>query len=200
MPEAVTGSGGAGREDYIRRFAPTLRTARAAVLVGVAYYIGAKIGFALTLKPYPVSTLWPPNSILLAALLLTPTRSWWLLLLAALPAHLAVELQAGVPVPMVLSWFVSNSTEALIGAGCVRRLIKGPLRFGRLRDVSIFIMFAAFLASFLSSFLDAAFVTLNRWGPSGYWDVWRVRFFSNLLAALTLVPVIVAWGTGGMRS
>jgi hypothetical protein len=44
----------------------------AAFLVSVAYYLGAKLGFALTLRPQPVSVLWPPNSILLAALLLTP--------------------------------------------------------------------------------------------------------------------------------
>jgi PAS domain S-box-containing protein len=173
---------------------------RTAVLVGVAYYVGSKIGFALTLKPSPVSTLWPPNAILLAALLLTPTRSWWILLLSVLPAHLVVQLGTGIPVPMVLSWYVSNSTEALIGAGCIRGLIKGRLRFDNLGHITIFLVFGAFLASFLSSFLDAAMVTLNRWGQSSYAEVWRVRFLSNLLAALTLVPVIVAWVTEGLGS
>jgi hypothetical protein len=45
-----------------------------AMLVCVAYYTGVKIGLALTFQPHPISTLWPPNSILLAALLLTPER------------------------------------------------------------------------------------------------------------------------------
>src|SRR6266576_2042248 len=74
-------------------------TAFAAVLTGAGYYLGAKIGLALTFQPHPVSVLWPPNSILLAALLLTPVRTWWFLLLAALPAHLGAELQSGVPPP-----------------------------------------------------------------------------------------------------
>ena len=39
----------------------------AAVLVCVGYFIGARVGFAFTIHPSPVSTLWPPNSILLAA-------------------------------------------------------------------------------------------------------------------------------------
>ena len=34
-----------------------LRHVVAALLVGSAYYIGAKIGFALTFQPHPVSTL-----------------------------------------------------------------------------------------------------------------------------------------------
>jgi hypothetical protein len=57
-----------------------------------------------------------PNSVLLAGLLLTPSRWWWLVISVTLPAHLASELQSGVPTVMVLSWFLSNSTQALIGA------------------------------------------------------------------------------------
>ena len=43
-------------------------------LVFVGYYLGARIGFALTFQPHPVSVFWPPNSVLLAALLLAPPR------------------------------------------------------------------------------------------------------------------------------
>jgi hypothetical protein len=52
---------------------------RAAVLVFIGYYLGARVGFALTFQSHPISVFWPPNSILLAALLLTPPRIWWLL-------------------------------------------------------------------------------------------------------------------------
>jgi len=123
------------------------RVAGIALSVALAYYLGAKIGFALTFQPHPVSVLWPPNSILLAALLLTPVRIWWMILLAAFPAHLAAQL---------------------------------------------------LLAPFLSSFLDAAFVGINHWGQDSYWQVWRIRFTSNVLAALTLVPFIVSWSAEGI--
>jgi PAS domain S-box-containing protein len=166
--------------------------------LALAYYIGAKIGFALTFQPHPVSFLWPPNSILLAALLLTPVRIWWVILLAAFPAHLAAEFGSHVPSTMVFCWFISNSCEALIGAGCIRYLIDGPLRFDRLRNVAIFCFFAAFLGPFLSSFLDAAFVGINHWGQDSYWQVWRIRFTSNILATLTLVPLIVTWSAEGI--
>jgi two-component system, LuxR family, sensor kinase FixL len=174
------------------------RVASIALSVALAYYLGAKIGFALTLRPHPVSVLWPPNSILLAALLLTPVRVWWVILLAAFPAHLAAQLQGNVPPTMILCWFISNSCEALIGAGCVRYLIDRPVRFDRLGNVGIFIFFAAFLAPFFSSFVDAAFVAINHWGKDSYWQVWRIRFTSNILAALTLVPFIVTWSAEGI--
>src|SRR5688500_20078242 len=109
---------GSGRSK-IERFA-LFRPGLAVVLVGVSYYVGARIGFALTFAPHPVSTLWPPNSILLAALVLAPFRWWWLFLLAVLPAHFLIQIQSGVPVPMILGWFVSNSSEAVLGALCLR--------------------------------------------------------------------------------
>src|SRR5207249_2065244 len=93
------------------------RTIVTGLLVFVGYYLGAKLGFALTFRPHPVSILWPPNSILAAALLLTPLRIWWLVLVAAFSAHCGVELQSQVPPTMVLCWFISNSCEAVIGAG-----------------------------------------------------------------------------------
>src|SRR5216110_2666498 len=96
--------------------------ARRLLLIGLwvfaGYYLGCKIGFALTFQPHPVSVLWPPNGILVAVLLLTPPRSWWVVLLAAaFPAHLAAQLQSHVPPLMILGWFVSNCCEAVIGAG-----------------------------------------------------------------------------------
>ena len=176
-----------------------LRPALAALSVAAAYFIGAKIGFALTFQPHPVSTLWPPNAILFAALILSKPRSWWFLLLAAFPAHVLVQLNADIPASMILCWFVSNCTEALFSASLLRYLTKSELRFDNTQHVSIFIL-VSLLGPFLSSFLDAAFVMLNHFGDSPYWAVFRLRFFSNVLACLTLVPLIVIWGRGGFPS
>jgi PAS domain S-box-containing protein len=171
-----------------------------ALWVFAGYYLGCKIGFALTFKPHPVSVLWPPNSVLVAALLLTPPRRWWLVLLAALPAHLATQLQSHVPPLMILCWFISNSCEALIGAGLMRYLARGPIRFTTLRNVGLFCLCVVFIGPFLSSFLDAAFVVSNHWGQDGYWELIRIRLFSNALAALIIVPLIVTWATSGIPS
>jgi two-component system sensor kinase FixL len=170
------------------------------VLVGIGYYIGAIVGFALTLPTYSISTLWPPNAILLAFLLLEPRQRYWVVLLGAFPAHFAIQVQSGVPLPMILSWFVSNSSEALIGAFCLRRYIQGPVDFSSLRCVVLYVVFAALLAPFLSSFLDAGFVSMVGWKEQSYWDVWLTRLPSNVLAALAIPPVILTWTSKGVRS
>ncbi len=163
------------------------------LLVCIGYYFGSKLGLALTLHPRPVSVMWPTNSILLAALLLAPVRYWWFLLACALPAHIWVQLQGEIPVTMMLCWFVSNATEALIGAGLIRWIVGGPFRLAGRTNVAAFLLCGAFAGPFLSSFLDAAFVRLNNFGEGAYFEIWKIRFFSNVLAALTVAPMIVLW-------
>ena len=192
MSELVVSTTQRSRDRVSSHREQLLRPVLAALVVGSGYYVGAKIGFALTFQPHPVSTLWPPNSILLAALLLSRPRQWWLFLLAAFPAHLLVQVNADIPMTMILCWFVSNCTEALIGASIMRYLTVSEVRFDNTRHVSMFLV-VAMLGPFLSSFLDSAFVTLNRFGHSPYWSVFRMRFFSNMLASLTLAPLIVTW-------
>ena len=169
-----------------------LYPAEVALLVLVGYYAGTRIGLALTFPPNPISVLWPPNAILLSAMILVPANLWWVVVLAALPAHLLGELQGGVPTSMVLCWFISNVAEAAMGAACLRILLRDRLTFGSVVHVAAFLS-AAFAAVFLSSFLDSAFVVLNRWGNSDYWSLWRTRVIANMTTALTVVPAIVTW-------
>jgi signal transduction histidine kinase/integral membrane sensor domain MASE1 len=168
------------------------QTAIAALLTAAAYWLGAWVGLELTFSPTPVAALWPPNALLLAALLLAPTSTWWVLLASALPVHLFMELRAGVPLGMVLSWYLSNSMEALVGAGLVRHFLGGRVRLDNARAFGIFVLCATFFATFLSSFVDAGLVALNGWGDSPYWTVWRLRFLSNVLATQTIVPIVLA--------
>jgi len=99
-----------------------------AIMVGLAYYVGTRIGFALTPSGQPNSAFWPPNAILLAALLLAPYRIWWFLVLAVFPAHIFAQLKVGVPVWTAAAWFVTNTSEALIGAFCIARFVQ-PKKF-----------------------------------------------------------------------
>jgi two-component system, LuxR family, sensor kinase FixL len=169
------------------------RIALAAFAVAVVYYVGVKVGMALTFAPMPVAVLWPPNALLLAALVLAPSRWWWALIAGAFPAHVIAELQVGVPPTMVLCWFGTNVTEALLGAWIIRRFAAAR-GLDTVRSVLV-LCCAAVLAPFASSFLDAACVRLIGWGSPDYAAVWQARFVSNMLAILTFVPVAMTWST-----
>jgi signal transduction histidine kinase/integral membrane sensor domain MASE1 len=178
------------------RFSP--RYLLAAALLAVSYYVGVHAGFALTAHHSAVSLLWPPNAIVLSALLLTPKHVWPLLIAAVLPAHLLAQVSANVPFAMILCWYVSNMFEALIGAWSIRRLLGYAPPFVRFRELMVFLLCGGFLAPFVSSFLDAGFVAWVGWRYDEYWQVWRTRFLSNVLANLMLVPLIVIWFRRGL--
>jgi two-component system sensor kinase FixL len=181
----------------VRREAKSpLAIATTAIVVCVAYYAGANLGFILRFPPSTPSIMWPPNAILTAVLLLTFPHRWWIYLLAALPAHLAAELGQAWPAPLVLALFVTNCSEALVAAIVVRWISDAPARFDTLRRVVSFVAAAVFMAPFLTSFLDAAAVTAVR--AEAYRQVWRTRFLSNVLSELTIVPAVVLVITTGM--
>ncbi len=177
----------------------TRRNLTAACVLAVGYFVGVQVGLALTFFPNAGSTLWPPNAILLAALLLTRPRSWPLLIAAVFPAHLIAEVLLGVPLTMSLCWFVSNVAEALLGAAITLGYLRATPRFDRVRDLSVFMFAGVLAAPLLSSFLDASFVALVGWRYTDYWQVWQTRMFSNSLASLTLVPLIVIGCQAGSR-
>jgi signal transduction histidine kinase len=173
-----------------------LRTVGSSLLVGFGYYIGTRIGFALTPSGQPNSTFWPPNAILLAAFLLAPRRTWWTFLAAVLPAHMIAQLQTGVPGWTAVGWFVTNTSEALIGAFCITQLTHRKPLFDSVRGVFNFMLFAVLVAPLATSFLDAAAVIVTGWGR-GYWPLGAERFWTNALAELTVVPSIVICSSNG---
>ena len=173
-----------------------VRTAGFAALVAGAYYAGTRLGFLMTPAHQAISVFWPPNAILLAALLLAPVRLWWVLLLAVLPAHLLAHLPNGIPVLTAFGWFLSNTAEALIGAACISRFARRESLFATVHGLLVFLLCGVLLAPMATSLMDAAVVVTTGEG-TGYWTLASTRLFSNMLAQLTLVPMIVIFVQGG---
>ena len=169
-----------------------LPVATAALLVGICYYAGTLIGFAWTPTGRPNSSFWPPNAILLAAFLLAQRKKWWALLLAVFAAHMVAQLQVGVPLLTAGGWFITNSSEALIGAYCITQFSDSAKTLDGVRGVFIFVVFGVLFAPLVTSFLDAFAVLITGWGKD-YWPLSLERFSTNALAELTIVPPIVLW-------
>src|SRR5579872_2248856 len=170
---------------------PNIPTAASALLVAGAYYVGALIGFSVTFHSSPISPIWPPNAILLVALLLAPMETWWLYLLAVCGAHMLIELPSGVPLVTASGLFFTNSAEAVIGAYLVRRFASGPPWLSNLRQVTVYLTCVVVVAPVVTSFPDAAVVVLTRWGESNYWLNWVARCVSNSMAELTMGPALL---------
>jgi PAS domain S-box-containing protein len=166
-------------------------------LLGGAYYAGAWVGFATAFPGTGISIVWPPNVILLAALLVTPARRWWLYGPAALVAHLLAHAQIGVPPVVMLIQFGGNAVQAVLAALMLRRLTGTPWR-DTLRSTIALIAVAGLVAPALASLLAAPAYVLAGWLPD-YAFAWRVRVLSNLVSTLTLAPLLLAVASRGFR-
>jgi signal transduction histidine kinase len=161
-------------------------------LVCAGYYAGAIVGISFGFPPAGISTIWPPNAIVLAALLLEPPRVWWVYALAALPTHLhvAATFQPGVTLPVMLSQFTGNAVHILVAAAAVRATAGAPPRFDSLRGTAAFVLFAAIAATAIAAVVAVGLFLLIGW-VTDFWLAWRQRFFSNGFAVLTITPPIV---------
>lgn len=157
--------------------------------VCVAYYVGSLAGLALRIPPATTSVLWPPNTILTFALLITPPQRWLWCLAAALSAHLLVQGSVGWPPPLVLLLFGTNCLEAVIAAAGFRWAVGPDPRLDTLRRMLFFMLCVGVVAPIISGFADAAVVWWQHGEP--YAVVLRRRMSSNVLTALTLLPALL---------
>jgi integral membrane sensor domain MASE1 len=122
-----------------------------------------------------------PTAILLAALLLTPPRHWWLYLLAAVPTHLHLVATFQRPeVPVLLSLFqvACNAVLAVLAALAVRFTIGTPPRFDSLRNMAAFILLAGIAATAVACALAVGIFVLSGWAPD-FRLAWRQRFLGT---------------------
>jgi signal transduction histidine kinase len=172
------------------------RVAATGLLVALAYYAGARIGFALAFPSLPTSIFWLPNSTMLAVFLLVPPRKWWIYAAAVLPFHVAIQLQGGAPAAAVPLLFLTNLGDGALAALGMRHFSRGQPLFERFRNVLIFVAFAV-LTPAVVSLLDAAIMVGTGWG----WDypvIWYTRCRSNVLTNLIWTPAVVIGATRGL--
>ena len=166
-----------------------LKTWTLPLAVGAAYYIAAEVGEALAFPAAPVSVLWAPNAILMAALLLAPREHWWMYLLAIVPFHLFAQL-LDTPVTQLIIQYCANVGLAALGAVAILTLSPTPRRFDRVRSAFTLVLFGGLLIPALTSIVMAAAFLM-----SGILTEVRLtvvaRTITNTFAVVTLVPLIV---------
>jgi two-component system, NarL family, sensor kinase len=163
-----------------------------AVVVAIGYFLGAEIAFAVGTLSNLFAPLWPPNMILLCALLLAPSRLWWLYIAAVLPAHIAAEAAAGMPALEYLGAFVCNVALALGIALALKRFDNSRPWLGSLAKTWLYIILAAVVApaTVALGVAAAGFLTDGTLGSIPFAIRW---FLANLVGALTLAPLLLTW-------
>ena len=135
--------------------------------LGIGLLFGglAWLGVDLTRVGNNVASIWPPNAVLLVALLRLSGRQARLTLLACATANLAVNLLYRDPLFVCLGFTVINLSEAYLGAYLVRRFCPSVLDNLTAVDYTKFVAWAALIATLPTSVAGAVLIHLAFGAP-----------------------------------
>lgn len=142
--------------------------------------------------PEGIVTFWPPNAVVVSALILSPLRHWWLLVLAGMAAEFAADL-GHFPLWQIAGFALVNAGEASLVAGILRSLYRerGYRRFTVRAALSLGTIFL-FVATPLAALGGAALYQAG--DPAlDYWSFWRLWWFGDAIGLLIVTPALLVW-------
>ena len=166
-------------------------------LTAIFYYLGAEAAFAIGTLTQQFAPFWPPNVVLLCALLIAPRRHWPLYIAAAFPAHVLAEQGVAMPLPQLLAAFGCNVSLALLNAVTIRWLLRDPAGLSSMRTAALYIFMAVLANPAIVAFAAGFEPTLGDGDPQLYWRYWWRWYLSNALGNLTLTPIFLTWFWNG---
>jgi two-component system sensor histidine kinase UhpB len=168
---------------------PGVCTLLKASVVCICCYLGSALDAAVVYPQINTAIFFPPYVIVTAALLFSPTRHWWIYLLASALGNYLPH-RDGSPWSWVVMAEAAKFSRAVLAAAGMRHLGTDLPRFDTLRGVAAFLAFPVVIAPFVAAFVGAGVVVVHGEADE-FWLVWQAWFLSNALTALTLLPPIV---------
>ncbi|HWD79468.1 MAG TPA: SpoIIE family protein phosphatase [Kribbella sp.] len=161
------------------------RFAAALVLVGAAYYLGARLGLSLSLVERNVTPLWPPSGIALAAFLVLGRSMWPGVALAALAVN--VPISVGL-LPAVLT--AAGNTLAPLVAAIVLERVGFQRQLDRRRDALAIVFLGALASMTISATIGAVTLTASK-GTHDLAGAWAVWWTGDAMGVLAVTPFLL---------
>jgi signal transduction histidine kinase len=155
--------------------------------LSAAYYAAGRAGLALQYSG-PVTAIWPPVGVGVAALYLGGLR-WW-------PGVLIGDLllsDSSLPVGSRIGITVGNMADILVIALLLRRLVGPRAALDRLEQLGGVLVAIAAGAAITSTFALVSVLAAGAIGSSESLTFWRSWFLSDASGSLVIVPLVLAW-------
>lgn len=156
----------------------------------LALFVGYVAAGALSARLIEVqiaAIFWPPNGVLLAALLVAPRTRWISCLLVAGAAELTWNAFHWYnPLHHALLYYSGNALEVLAAASLILTLQSGPFRLESLREFGVFLL-AVVVAPVVSAIVIAT--TNAALGKSEFDETWRLVWLGDATGLLVATPI-----------
>ena len=114
-------------------------------------------------------------------------KIWPMLIAAGLAGFVLYDLQLGLTPRSIGLLVLSDAVEVLITVVGLSYAFDGPVRLDSIKSLAKFSFVAVILAPLVAAFIATTAFDGN------YWIRWRIGFFTEALALLTLTPAILSW-------
>ena len=157
-------------------------------LLSLGYFATAIAGLAISSQSGNIATLWPPNGMLVAVLVLSPTTRWSAVLLAGAIGSIAANMYHGGSAVDAASVTLANLVEALIAASILRRGTRGRHIFQQSSDVMVLVG-ASVVAAVVAGAMSAASASIIQDAPfNTFFLKWVL---GDVLGLVVVMPIAV---------
>jgi len=161
-----------------------------AAAVGCGYFLGARLGLSLLLKPDGVAVFWPAAGISSGILIVLGPRVRVPVSAAVIAATLAANLMGDRNVLAGVGFALCNAVEALITAGIIHSYFKTDFTLGRLQEV-LGLVLAAIVATVISGIGGTVFFKLFHSPDASLFTTWRQWFASDAIGIIAVAPLVI---------
>src|SRR5512143_1505375 len=159
------------------------------MLLAVIYHLAVRLGLKTAYVQINTSPVWPPTGIALAALLIFGYRFWPGISVGVLAGSLLTGANPGV----ALGITVGNTLEALAGVFLLRRILGFHNAIDRVRDVVGLAAVSVFSTAVSATIGTATLLLAGLAHWQGIGALWSTWWIGDLLGALVVAPVLLAW-------
>jgi serine phosphatase RsbU (regulator of sigma subunit) len=164
-----------------------LRYLGALVLVGVAYYVGARVGLTLSLVERNVTPLWPPTGIAVAAFLVVGRSLWPGVAVAAFAVNLPISEG-----PLAAAVTAAGNTLAPLIAAVLLAKVGFRRQLDRRRDALSIVFLGALASTLVSATIGAGTLAVSGAVDSDQLlNAWAVWWTGDAMGVLMVTPFLL---------
>ena len=163
------------------------------ILVPLLYFVAARLAVMLTVQPEGTAIVWPPNGVLLAALIRFRLKGYATFAGLTIVAEAIADAPAFTLYESVLFGLI-NVTEATLAYALLDRT-RFNSRFTTPADVVKFVVAAPLVAALVAASLAAFVITYVRSGAASYLESLRIWWLGDAVGLMIVTPLLLGlWG------
>ena len=160
------------------------------ILIGVAYFLAARLSLLLLTKPDGVAVFWPASGVAAGVMIALGPRARWPVAIGAAVATIVANLMGDRTLLSAVVFALCNASEALLAGWLIHRYFGVNFSLDRLSHV-LGLVTASVVATAVSGVGGTAGFLYFHNSTAPILATWQHWFASDALGILTVAPLII---------